>query len=291
MPPTHAHRPGAAAAAGALAAGPPDQLWSTSPGPSESRPTSSAWGAAIRAWRDDLTLIRDSLSYARAILAADVAILSDAGRRSRRQPGMSSTSSPAGCAVEPERRTNGLPRTSRISRPRPGHRRGSLRPHGSTPGRPPGMARVDRSSAAATAVALAQVEEQLAILTERHAAVEARLQQIRPVILRRYRKEADARPRPARLSTPAPGQQRLSGARSASGGKLTGRQISAPGSSRAARSRRSHARLRHPIRHGHRRDRGTRPPGRHRRSATAGSSPSGRSTRTGPPSSTPAGSP
>ncbi len=32
----------------------------------------------VRAWRDDLTVIRESLSYARAILAADVAILSDA---------------------------------------------------------------------------------------------------------------------------------------------------------------------------------------------------------------------
>ena len=29
----------------------------------------------IRAWRDDLTLIRDSLSYARTVLAADLAIL------------------------------------------------------------------------------------------------------------------------------------------------------------------------------------------------------------------------
>ena len=60
------------------------------------------------------------------------------------------------------------------------------------------LARVDRSSAAATAVALDQVEEQLAILTERHATVEARLQQIRLVILRRYRQEAaPARDQPA----------------------------------------------------------------------------------------------
>jgi hypothetical protein len=59
------------------------------------------------------------------------------------------------------------------------------------------LARVDRSSAAA-ADALVQVEEQLAILTERHATVEARLQQIRLVILRRYRQEAaSARDQPA----------------------------------------------------------------------------------------------
>ena len=33
----------------------------------------------IRAWREDLTVIRDALSYARAILAADVAILTESG--------------------------------------------------------------------------------------------------------------------------------------------------------------------------------------------------------------------
>ena len=36
----------------------------------------------IRAWRDDLTVIRDSLSYVRAILGADVAILIECRRRS-----------------------------------------------------------------------------------------------------------------------------------------------------------------------------------------------------------------
>ena len=33
-------------------------------------------GAPVRDWRDDLTLIRESLGYARAVLTADVAILS-----------------------------------------------------------------------------------------------------------------------------------------------------------------------------------------------------------------------
>ena len=158
-------------------------------------------GAAIRAWRDDLTLIRDALSYARAILAADVAILSDPG----------SQKPPAGRNV-----VDALPQSLSSS---PGEDQWS-------PGDPEALedledldlaidedlfartdqllaahralARVDRSSAAATAVALAQVEEQLAILTERHATVEARLQQIRLVILRRYRDEAaSARDQPA----------------------------------------------------------------------------------------------
>ena len=152
-------------------------------------------GAAIRAWRDDLTLIRDSLSYARAILAADVAILSESG--SQRPPAgrdvdtvpSQLSSSPGGdqwsaedlgdiddlgdledldLAIDEDLFT----RTDQL-----------LAAHRA-------LARLDRSSAAATAGALAQIEEQLAILTERHATVEARLQQIRLVILRRYRQDA-----------------------------------------------------------------------------------------------------
>ena len=57
---------------------------------------------------------------------------------------------------------------------------------------------MDLSSAAATGRVRVLVEEQLEILTERQAAVEARLQQIRAVIIRRYRLAADpARDRPA----------------------------------------------------------------------------------------------
>jgi hypothetical protein len=158
-------------------------------------------GAAIRAWRDDLTLIRDSLSYARAILAADVAILSESG--SQKPPAgrdvvatlpsrLSSSPAEDQWAAEDLQDLGDLEdldlaidedlfdRTDQLLA---AHRE---------------LARVDRSSAAATAVALAQVEEQLAILTERHATVEARLQQIRLVILRRYRQEAaPARDQPA----------------------------------------------------------------------------------------------
>ncbi len=150
-------------------------------------------GAAIRAWRDDLTLIRDSLSYARAILAADVAILSESGSQ-RRPAGRDVVDTvPSGLPSSPGQDQwsaedlEGLEDLedldlaidedlfARTDQLLAAHR---------------ALARVDRSSGAATAGALAQVEEQLAILTERHATVEARLQQIRLVILRRYRQEA-----------------------------------------------------------------------------------------------------
>ena len=155
-------------------------------------------GAAIRAWRDDLTLIRESLSYALTILAADVAILSQprsegptAGRDvvdelPRR---LSSRTSGEQWSAEDLEDLEDLEidfdedlfaRTDQL-----------LRVHRE-------MARVDLSSAGATAGALALVEEQLAILTERHAAVEARLQQIRAVIIRRYQQAAaPAQDRPA----------------------------------------------------------------------------------------------
>ena len=155
-------------------------------------------GAAIRAWRDDLTLIQESLSYARTILAADVAILSHSsseGRTAGRDvleelPGrLSSSPSEDQWSADDLEDLEDLEvafdeglfaRSDQL-----------LSPHRE-------MARVDLSSTAATAGALALVEAQLAILTERHAAVDARLQQIRAVIIRRYRQAAaPARDRPA----------------------------------------------------------------------------------------------
>jgi hypothetical protein len=148
-------------------------------------------GAAIRAWRDDLTLIRDSLSYARAILAADVALLSDSGPQKSSAgrdvvdtlPGTLS-SSPSGSQWSPEELDDLDDLDLAIDEDLFARTDQLLAAHRA-------LARVDRSSAAA-ADALVQVEEQLAILTERHATVEARLQQIRLVILRRYREEAAA---------------------------------------------------------------------------------------------------
>jgi hypothetical protein len=141
----------------------------------------------VRAWRDDLTVIRDSLSYARAVLAADVAILTESG---------------PSVTTETQRVVDDLPGVLAAVDPDPGwpdqdvvdpdpdideglfvrtdHLLASHRE----------MARVDLTSPAARARVLELVEEQLAMLTERQAAVEARLQQIRAVIFRRYRDAA-----------------------------------------------------------------------------------------------------
>jgi hypothetical protein len=157
-------------------------------------------GTAVRACRDDLTLIRDSLSYATGILAADVATLSDVGTQPATAGPDTAVEVPAALFSGPgeDQWPSGslgdlgdldididideglFARTDHLLA---AHRE---------------MARVNLSSAAATTRARVLVEEQLAILTERQAAVEARLQQIRAVIIRRYRLAvAPARDRPA----------------------------------------------------------------------------------------------
>ncbi len=143
--------------------------------------------ARIRAWRDDLALIRESLGYARAILAADVAILSQSGSPETTEPrpvvdtlpGVLAASPPEDHWAEASDEADDLEfdeglfiRTDHL-----------LAAHLE-------MARVDLSSPAAAARVLELVEEQLALLTERQAAVEARLQQLRAVIIRRYRERA-----------------------------------------------------------------------------------------------------
>jgi hypothetical protein len=149
---------------------------------------------SIRAWRDDLTLIRDSLSYARAILAADLAILTQTTSPETPQwqgvvdelSGVLATNwgedewpDPNDQAGDPEIDVDLFLRTDHLLA---AHRE---------------MARVDLSSAVATAGVRALIEDQLALLTERQAAVEARLQQIRAVIIRRYREGVAAHDRPA----------------------------------------------------------------------------------------------
>jgi hypothetical protein len=147
----------------------------------------------IRAWRDDLTLIRDSLSYARAVLAADLAILAQTTSPKRSQlqevvddlPGLLTKGQeeaewpgPNG-GDEPDIDVDLFLRTDHL-----------LAVHRE-------MARVDLSSSVATAAVRARIEDQLALLNERQAAVEARLQQIRAVIIRRYREGAAAQDQPA----------------------------------------------------------------------------------------------
>jgi hypothetical protein len=152
-------------------------------------------GAPVRAWRDDLTLIREALDYARSILAADVAILARAGAPQPKErpavvddlPNVLADSPHEGLWSEPDDEGSDLEfdeglfiRTDHL-----------LALHG-------GMAGVDLSSPAATGRIRAQMEEQLGLLTERQAAVEARLQQIRAVIIRAYQAAAaPAREQPA----------------------------------------------------------------------------------------------
>jgi hypothetical protein len=149
----------------------------------------------IRAWREDLTMIRDSLSYARAILAADVAILTEPGSSQQTEQqeivdGLPGVLAPP--APEPQRPDQDLlgfevdideglfVRTDHLLA---SHRE---------------MARLDLASSPARGRVLELIEEQLALLTERQAAVEARLQQIRSVIFRRYREGVEsAHDRPA----------------------------------------------------------------------------------------------
>jgi chromosome condensin MukBEF ATPase and DNA-binding subunit MukB len=142
----------------------------------------------VRAWRDDLTVIRDSLSYARAVLAADVAILSESG--------------PSATTEAKQRVVDDLPGTLAAVDPDPEWPDQDVL--GPDPDIDEGlfvrtdhllathreMARVDLTSRAARARVLELVEQQLAMLTERQAAVEARLQQIRALIFRRYRDAA-----------------------------------------------------------------------------------------------------
>ncbi len=163
--------------------------------------------APIRAWRDDLTVIEDALGYARAVLAADVAILSNAASPRSTEPdsvvdelsGVLAAALREDRWADPEDESNepglydddlGLEDDLGIDEGlflRTDH---LLAAHQE-------MARVNLSSPAATARVRELVEGQLALLTERQAAVEARLQQIRAVIIRRYQVAAAARDQPA----------------------------------------------------------------------------------------------
>jgi hypothetical protein len=152
-------------------------------------------GAPVRAWRDDLTLIREALSYARSILAADVAILSRAGAPQPKDrpavvddlPNVLAGSPPDGPWSAPDDDGDDLAFDEGFFT-RADH---LLALHGE-------MAQVDLSSPRATGRLRELMEDQLDLLTERQAAVEARLQQIRAVIIRGYQAAATpARDQPA----------------------------------------------------------------------------------------------
>jgi len=152
-------------------------------------------GAPIRTWRDALTSILELLTYARAILAADVAILrnSPAFEGPAGQPtiddlaeALSSRSwgdgwsEPAYGPDDSEMDENFFLWSDQLTS---AHLE---------------MARTDLSAPADVARALFAIEEQLTSLTERQEAVEARLHRIRGAIVREYEDgEAPARDRPA----------------------------------------------------------------------------------------------
>jgi hypothetical protein len=141
----------------------------------------------IRAWRDDLTIIRDSLSYVRAILAADVAILKEAGSSATPEsPRVADQLAGVLAAVTPDPH---WPHQDVLD-PDPDIDEGLFVRTDHLLAAHREMARVDLTSLAARSRILELVEDQLAMLTERQAAVEARLQQIRAAIFRRYRDAA-----------------------------------------------------------------------------------------------------
>jgi hypothetical protein len=143
-------------------------------------------GAPLRTWRDELTVVLQALRYARTILAGDVAIL-----RHRS----------AGNAVDEQSLADHVPRI--LASPRGSHETAGelddlddegeldfdlaifdrtdqlLSTHHQ-------MARVDLTSQVDVARVLAAVDEQLAGLTTRQEAAEARLHQIRAAIIRQY---------------------------------------------------------------------------------------------------------
>jgi hypothetical protein len=137
---------------------------------------------ALRSWRGDLTVVLESLTYARAILAGDVAILrrtggaDTAGRAVEADlPRLLASGPGVGQCSEPDEETA----DTEIGEDLFSRTDGLLEAHQE-------MAEVDLSSAFDVAGSLAVVEQQLDALTERQEAVEARLQQIRAAIIRRY---------------------------------------------------------------------------------------------------------
>jgi hypothetical protein len=151
--------------------------------------------APIRAWRDDLTLIEEALGYARAVLAADVAILSNAGSPGSGGPEnvIDELSSVLAAGLREDRwadpegeGTNMGLNHDQVLDDDLGLDEGLFTRTDHLLAAHQEMARVNLSSPSAAARVQEQVEEQLALLTERQAAVEARLQQIRAVIIRRY---------------------------------------------------------------------------------------------------------
>lgn len=144
-------------------------------------------GAPITTWRDALTSILELVTYARAVLTGDVAILrhGTAGAEQsvvdylpRVLASREEVTEGAGWTDDEwdEWETEFDPAVfDRADQLLSAHHE---------------MARVDLTSAADVARVLAVVEDQLAALTSREQAVEVRLRQIRVAMVRRYQEDA-----------------------------------------------------------------------------------------------------
>jgi hypothetical protein len=150
--------------------------------------------APIRTWREELTLARESLAYARAVLSSDVAILrhcvrvgSDEQSVVAELPAIMASpswgegwSSPGDTPDGSRANQDVLVRSDEL-----------MSAHQE-------MAGLDLSAPEQVARVLDLLEEQIGALTERRRAVEIRLKQIRSAIIRQYQRGAvSTRNRPA----------------------------------------------------------------------------------------------
>jgi hypothetical protein len=142
--------------------------------------------AFIRTWREELTLARESLAYARAVLSSDVAILRHCVRVGSDEQSvvaelpviMASQSWGEGWSTPgdaPDRSWVDPDVLVRSDELMSAHLE---------------MAGLDLSAPGQVARVLDLLEEQIGAVTERHLAVEIRLEEIRSAIIRQYQRGA-----------------------------------------------------------------------------------------------------
>jgi hypothetical protein len=146
-------------------------------------------GTPVRAWRDELAVALDSLLYARAVLSADVAILRHRLSGDPEADGPVVHELPQALSSRPWGKgwssPAGSERPSQVDWEIFARSDGLMSAHAE-------MAHVDLSSRDDVTRVLGAMEAQLADLTVRQEAVEARLRDIRAAIVREYRDGAVA---------------------------------------------------------------------------------------------------
>ena len=144
--------------------------------------------APIRTWREELTLARESLAYARVVLSSDVAIVRH-GLHADSQEYSVVAELPAVMASQPWDEgwstLRDLPDRPRMDLDPDVFERSDelMSAHQE-------MAHLDLSAPEEVTRVLCLLEGQLSAVTERHSAVEIRLQQIRSAIVRQYQQGA-----------------------------------------------------------------------------------------------------